>query len=236
MDAFSYTDIFDTKGIEYLVVIGFLLILVPIWIWLNKPVQAGSEPARSVRGLSEAMLRIPLGLYYNRNHTWAFLEKSGTAKIGLDDMLLHMTGGVSVDFLKKEGDKVSRGEAVAKVSNNGRELKIASPVSGRISRLNQEVAAHEGLVNTDPYGKGWLYRLRPEQWKQEVQDCRLDEDAVEWTKQELLRCKDFLVNATSSVTSPEPQMVLQAGGELTDFPLAEMPAEVWIKFQQEFLD
>lgn len=236
MDAFSYTDIFDTKGIEYLVVIGFLLVVVPIWIWLNKPVHAGSGLARTVRGLSEAVLRIPLGLYYNRNHTWAFLEKNGTAKIGLDDMLLHMTGGVSVDFLKKEGEKVSRGEPVAKITSEGRELKIASPVSGQISRLNEEVAAQSGLVNTDPYGKGWLYRLKPAQWKEEVQDCRLDKDAVEWTKQELVRCKDFLVNASASAASGDPQMVLQAGGELTDFPLAEMPPEVWIKFQQEFLD
>lgn len=236
MDAFSYTDIFDTKGIEYLVVIGFLLILVPVWIWLNKPVQAVPGIARSVRGLSEAMLRVPLGLYYNRNHTWAFMEKSGTAKIGLDDMLLHMTGGVSVDFLKKEGEKITRGEPIAKVSNGGRELKIASPVTGRISMLNQEVSLTEGLVNADPYGKGWLYRLRPEQWKEEVQDCRLDEDAMEWTRQELARCKDFLVNASSSAASAKPQMVLQAGGELTDFPLSEMPREVWIKFQEEFLD
>lgn len=236
MDAFSYTDIFDTKGIEYLVVIGFLLVLVPVWIWLNKPVRAGYGIARSVRGLSEAMLRIPLGLYYNRNHTWAFMEKNGNAKIGLDDMLLHMTGGVSVDFLKKEGEKVNRGEPVARISSAGRELKIASPVTGHISGLNQDVTAQAGLVNTDPYGKGWLFRLRPDLWKEEIQDCRLDEDAVQWTRQELARCKDFLVNASLSATAAESQMVLQAGGELTDFPLAEMPPEVWNKFQQEFLD
>jgi glycine cleavage system H protein len=236
MDAFSYTDIFDTKGIEYLVVIGFLLLLIPVWIWLNKPVKAGSELVRSLRGLSEAVLRIPLGLYYNRNHTWAFMEKSGNAKIGLDDMLLHMTGGVTVDFLKGEGERVSRGEPVARVVRDGRELKIASPVTGRISKINHDVETYQGLVNTDPYGKGWLYRLRPEQWKEEVQDCKLNEDAIQWTKEELARCKDFLVNATSSVSSADPQMVLQAGGELADFPLSDMPPEVWNKFQQEFLD
>ena len=236
MDAFSYTDIFDTKGIEYLVVIGFLLVLIPVWIWLNKPVGAGVKLIRSIRGLSEAMLQIPPGLHYHKNHTWAYLEKSGSARIGLDDLLLHMTGGVSVDFLEKEGEKVKRGELVAMLKKEDRNLKISSPVSGEIRKLNQSVKQNEGLINQDPYGKGWLYLVKPEHWKEESMNGRLEEEAVKWTREELSRCKDFLTNALTGSGAAETQTVLQAGGELTDFPLAEMSQEIWNKFQQEFLD
>lgn len=236
MDAFSYTDIFDTKGIEYLVVIAFLLLLIPMWIWLNKPVGATTKLIRSINGLSAAILNIPRGLFYNKNHTWAYLEKGGEARVGVDDLLLHLTGGVSVDFVKKPGEKVSKGELIAMVTKDDRQLKIASPISGEIRQRNEVLSKKEGLINTDPYGKGWMLKVRPENWKEETNCCRMDEEAVEWSKEELLRCKDFLAATAQQTTGGGAEVVLQAGGELTDFPLEEMPPEVWNKFQQEFLD
>jgi glycine cleavage system H protein len=236
MEAFTYTDIFDTKGIEYLVIIAFLLILIPTWIILTRPVNAKAQLLRSVNGLSAALLRIPRGLFYNRNHTWTYLEKSGAARVGLDDLLLHITGGVSVDFLKAEGEKVSKGDLIATVTSGDRKLTIASPISGEIRKLNADVKEKEGLINTDPYGKGWICKVKPENWKTEISDCKMDEEAVAWSQEELARCKDFMAEATQLINKGSAHVVLQEGGELTDFPLAEMPGEVWNKFQKEFLD
>ncbi len=236
MDAFTYTDIFDTKGMEYLVVIAFLLILIPVWLWISKPVEVTSKLIRSMNGLSAAILNIPRGLFYNKNHTWAYLEKGGEARVGVDDLLLHLTGGVSVDYVKKPGEKVSKGELIAMVTKDDRQLKIASPVSGEIRRLNEKLAQKEGLINLDPYGKGWMLKVKPENWKEETNGYKMDEEAVEWSKEELLRCKDFLATTAQHTTGGTAEVVLQAGGELTDFPLEEMPPEVWNKFQQEFLD
>jgi glycine cleavage system H protein len=236
MEAFTYTDIFDTKGIEYLVIIAFLLILIPTWIILTRPVNAKAQLLRSVNGLSAALLRIPRGLFYNRNHTWTYLEKSGAARVGVDDLLLHITGGVSVDFLKAEGEQVSKGDLIATVTNGDRKLKIASPISGEIRKLNADVKEKEGLINTDPYGKGWICKVKPENWKTEINDCKMDEEAVAWSNEELVRFKDFMAEAAQLINKGSSHVVLQEGGELTDFPLAEMPGEVWNKFQKEFLD
>jgi glycine cleavage system H protein len=236
MNAFTYTDIFDTKGIEYLVIIAFLLILIPTWIMLTRPVNMKKQLIRSMNGLSAALLRIPRGLFYNRNHTWTYLEKTGEAKVGVDDLLLHITGGVSVDFLLNEGEQVNRGDLIATVSKGDRKLKIASPISGKIQKLNAAVKEKEGLINTDPYGKGWICKVKPENWKAEISDCKMDDEAVKWSQEELTRCKDFMAEAVHLINQGSPSVVLQEGGELVDFPLAEMPGEVWNKFQKEFLD
>lgn len=236
MDAYTYTDIFDTKGIEYLVVIGFLLIIVPTWIWLSKPVNMNTNLMRSMTGLSAALLKIPRGLFYNKNHTWTYMEKTGTAKVGLDDLLLHLTGGVSIDFIRAEGEKINKGDLIAVLSKDDRKLKIASPISGEIQKLNSSIAGKSGIINTDPYGKGWICKVKPENWKAEISTCKMDEEAIEWSQSELNRCKDFLASAAQNSAGNNAAVVLQEGGELTDFPLADLSGEVWNRFQKEFLD
>lgn len=235
MDAFSYTDIFDTKGLEYLIVIGFLLLIIPIWLLLNRPVKARLNLIRSIRGLSENMLKIPQGIYFNGNQTWAFLERNGLAKIGISDMLLHMIGGVSVDYIKKEGELVEKGEKIARVKQDNHELLISSPVSGRIGQLNHSVELEEGKINLDPYGEGWLIQVKPRKWKNDMVDSKLDEEAVEWTKEELSRFKDFLSGVAVQGENGEALTILQEGGELVDYPLSEMGDDAWRKFQKEFL-
>ena len=96
MNEFSYSDIFATKGIEYLVVITFLLLLVPFWLILNKQTTIAEQIRHAIGSLSFKMLRIPQGLFYGRNHTWMYMEKSGVAKVGLDDLLLHQIGRAHV--------------------------------------------------------------------------------------------------------------------------------------------
>jgi glycine cleavage system H protein len=65
MDGFSYTNIFETKGIEYLIIIGFLLLIIPFWLAINRK-NAMAKELRSTLGiLTAAILKIPEGLYFN---------------------------------------------------------------------------------------------------------------------------------------------------------------------------
>ena len=110
MDGFSYNNIFDTKGIEYLVIIAFLLLLIPFWLALNRQVKIKEQIRKALGVLSASILKVPQGIYYFKNHTWAYLEKSGIAKVGLDDLLLHITGEVTIRQLKNPGETISKGE------------------------------------------------------------------------------------------------------------------------------
>jgi glycine cleavage system H protein len=236
MDGFTYHDIFQTKGIEYLIIIAFLLLIIPFWVIINKRAKIAGSLRKAFGILTIDVLKIPGGLFFSKNHTWAHLEKSGTAKVGLDDLLLHITGEVKVRCLKNPEEMISKGDFLAEMDQQGKLLKIVSPISGKILGINPIIDEYPGILNEDPYGDGWMYKIQPSDWVEETKTCYLAEDAVRWSTKELERFKDFM-SLSIVKHSPEPSMViLQDGGELSDRALSGMPGDIWQDFQKEFLD
>jgi glycine cleavage system H protein len=122
------------------------------------------------------------------------------------------------------------------IHQNGKSLKIFSPVSGEIIAINPRLHTAPELIGKDPYSTGWFYKIKPHQWKEETGSLYLAEEAVRWSEKELERFKNFL---THSVNKYQPDMnhfVLQDGGELIHKPLTELPGEIWEDFQKEFLN
>lgn len=236
MDGFSYTNMFDTKGIEYLVIIAFLLLIIPFWIIINREPHFKEQLKTALGTLSAGILRIPMGVFYSRNHTWTSMEKSGEATIGLDDLLLHITGEVRIINQKQRGDKISRGDVIAEISREGKTLKILSPLTGEIEGFNPDLKAEPYYLNRDPYGKGWICKVRPSDWVAETSSYYLAEEAVAWTKKELERFKDFIAFSMHNLSPEASRVQLQDGGELFDKPLSELPAGIWNDFQESFLN
>jgi len=235
MDGFTYHNIFETKGIEYLAIIAFFAMLIPFWLILNKQVKLTRQIHNALDILTAKVLRIPQGLFYSKNHTWTFLERSGIAKVGMDDLLVHLTGEIKFVNLKSAGEKISKGEPFAEIENQGKQLKLYSPISGEIIGFNSEIGRIEGLMNDDPYGKGWMLKVKPTNWISDTNSYYLAEAATKWSEGELVRVKDFLASSMAKY-SPEPSLaVLQDGGELRDHTLSELPIEVWNDFQENFL-
>ncbi|MBE0654309.1 MAG: glycine cleavage system protein H [Bacteroidales bacterium] len=236
MDGFSYHDIFDTKGIEYLVIIAFLILIVPFWRALNKPLKSELRLKEAAQTLSGSLLKIPQGLFYGRNHTWAHLERSGIARIGLDDLLLHITGPVKVKHLKEAGERIQKGEVLAEIYQGEKLLRIESPLSGIIEKVNSDLNDNPGNLTLDPYGKGWLAAIQPENWVPETSSLFFSRDASRWEMEELASLKDFIALEQKKYSPGESLVILQEGGELNIFPLSEMTIEVWRDFQEKFLD
>jgi glycine cleavage system H protein len=235
MEGFTYTDIFATKGLEYLIIIGFFLILVPFWMMLTKKSASAAGIQIPVKIITNGLLKLPQGIFFSRYHTWAHLEKNGEAKIGLNDMLLHLTGEVKVNILKSEGETVEKGEVLARVQYNGNNLKIASPVSGTLSGTNELIINNPGLLKNDPYQQGWICSLKPASWKADTDSCFLAEDATQWAKEELVRVKEFFSLAAVNTDSGSMQVVMQDGGEIAEQVLTLFPQEVWRDFEEKFL-
>ncbi len=235
MDGFKYNNIFETKGIEYLVTIIFFLFLIPFWIFLNRQVKSKKNAQKSFGILTANTLNVPQGLFFSRYHTWTHLEKSGIAKVGLDDLLVHLTGEVQFNNLKKSGEKVKKGELLAEIKQNGKLLKIFSPISGEIMEANAMLTSSPELLNEDPYAKGWMYKVKPISWVPDTNSYYLADDATIWATQELERFKDFLAQSVGKYSPMPSNVVLQDGGELVDQPLSGLPNEVWQDFQKDFL-
>lgn len=235
MDGFTYYNLFQTKGIEYLIIIAFLLLIIPFWKLLNKPLEVPVRIRNAFKTLSASILRVPQGIFFSNNHTWAHMQRSGDARIGLDDLLLHLTGAVKVAMLKNQGNTVIKGDVVSEIDHDGKKLTIVSPVSGKITAVNYILQDDPSLLNSDPYGKGWLYSIKPTEWVAEAGGFHFAAEASTWLRTELDRFKDFMA-ASVSRYSPETQVAyMQDGGELIDNPLSAMPDEVWKDFQEEFL-
>lgn len=228
MEQFVYSDIFDTKGIEYIIVIFFFMLIIPFWRMLNRPLKLETAGG-ALSAINLKALRIPQDLFFNRNHTWSHMEKSGVASVGMDDLLLHLTGGVELNYLKEMHENVKWGEPIARLSRDGRELVITSPISGEIDRVHSSLEDHSEAITEDPYSS-WLYRIKPEKWQEETVDALMAEEASAWTGKELERFRDYLAE-----TAGEEGIVLQEGGELVGHPLSDMDQGAWKGFQEKFL-
>lgn len=234
MDGFSYHNIFDTKGIEYLAIITFFLVLLPFWLLLNKQITV--KIRKALTAFSAVVLNIPQGIFYSKNHTWTHLEKNGNAKIGLNGLLVHIAGDANVNLLKNEGEQIAKGDVLAEIGQNGKSLKIYAPISGTIVKHNPILEENKSIIQNDPYEKGWIYSVKPSNWVEEIPHCFMAADATDWLSSEIVRYKDFLAMSTNNTTNGNSQVVLQDGGEIAENSLLAMPVEVWHDFQKEFLN
>ena len=197
----------------------------------QEPSHVGDEQA-----FSEETISIPGGLFYDKSHTWAFMEKDGKVRIGIDDFLQHVTGKLTNIKMKAPGTTVKKGDLVVSLVQQGKQLDIYSPVSGVISENNADLADNSSVINTAPYSEGWLYIIEPENWLKETRKYLMAEDYSDWIKNEFSRLKDFIAKGARSRELDYSQLVLQDGGEIKDRPLEKFGPDVWEDFQRDFID
>lgn len=235
MDAFTYNNIFQTKGIEYIIIIAFLILIVPFWQIITKPL-VRQKIQQAVGFLSDKILKIPRGLQYGRNHVWAHLNRSGEAVLGIDDLLNHLVGEVQIKPALEEGSKVRKGDKLAELEKDGKKLELLSPISGKILGYNSMLLKDSSLINTEPYDRGWLAHIEPQEWIRESSAFITGEDAVKWEGEEFLKFKDFMARTSQLEGHENAKLILQEGGELIDNPLSELSQDVWTEFQKQFLN
>ena len=205
------------------------------YIRQNKPVRMEAVRAPGT-ALNENILTAPGGLYYDKSHTWAYMEKNGTVKVGIDDFLQHVTGPITRVLLKRPGDRVTKGQPVLTVMHKGKHLVVSAPVSGTIVAQNAGLFTDSTLLNDSPYTDGWVYAIEPTNWIHEVQLLLMSPNYKEWLRNELGRLRDFILSVVKPDTPEFACVTLQDGGELTDHVLSGLEPEVWEEFQNRFLD
>jgi glycine cleavage system H protein len=236
MDGFTYHNIFETKGQEYLVIIVFLLLLIPFWLFLFKREKLKSGMKRILAYLSFDNLRIPKGVFFGKNHTWAFMERNGSVSMGIDDFLIQTLGVERVDGILKEGTQLNKGDLLAEIGSNEKKLKIYSPISGTITETNREIIENPDIMSDDPYIDGWMVKVNPSNWTQDTQQLLLKDDSINWEKNEFSRFKDFIVRSVNKYSFEPDALILQDGGEIAGRTLEDLPIEIWTDFQKEFLN
>ncbi len=222
-------------------IIAFLVLLTPV-IWhyskagsRKKPLINGKEP-EIIPAMSENSIKIPKGLYFDKSHTWAFMEKEGMVRMGIDDFLQHTTGELTSVAMKEPGEFVRKGEKIMTISRNGKKLDIHAPISGTIRERNRSLLFDSTLLNNSPFTDGWVYTIEPKNWLKENHFLFMSEKYTEWIGDEITRLKDFIAMEFKLGDLELSPVVMQDGGEICDNVLADLDPKVWENFQTKFLD
>src|SRR6266852_7304466 len=105
------------------------------------------------------MSNVPSDLKYAKSHEWVRVAGE-MATVGITDHAQHELTDVVFVELPAVGRKLKSGEACAVVESVKTASDIYSPVSGEVVKVNQAVVDQPGLVNSDPYGGGWLFEVK----------------------------------------------------------------------------
>ncbi|MBE0650433.1 MAG: hypothetical protein IH595_06300 [Bacteroidales bacterium] len=233
-------DLFSTQAVVLLIIAGIVVLVlitnVVVWFSLRRKGIAAGDIIPVPSAFNEASVNIPNGLYFDRSHTWAFMEKDGIVRVGIDDFLQHTTGPLTRTILKNPGDKIKKGEQIITLVQNGKQLNISSPVSGIIKGLNKSLVKNPDKINTSPYGDGWVYMIEPSNWSYEIGFLKMAGLYKEWIRNEYARLKDFLALSANTGRNEEVQFAFQSGGELKDNVLQHLGPELWEDFQRNFID
>lgn len=103
---------------------------------------------------------IPESLKYTPTHEWIADNQDGTVSIGITAVAADQLGELVYVKLPEPGKSFKRGEAIAVVESTKAASDVYAPVSGTVVAANSALDDRPGEVNKDPYGVGWLFKLR----------------------------------------------------------------------------
>ena len=121
------------------------------------------------------MSKIPNELRYTKDHEWVRENDDGTLVIGITDHAQHSLGDLVFVELPEVKDTVVSGDVCAVVESVKAASDVYCPLGGIVSEVNMALVDAPELVNSDPYGEGWLFRLRPDS-PTEVEELLASED------------------------------------------------------------
>lgn len=120
---------------------------------------------------------LPDDLYYEEHHFWV-RDEGDLLLMGMDDFAQQQAKELVYIQLPDEGKILTAGKKFAKVESGKWLGKIYAPVNGELAGVNEELETNPGLINEDCYGKGWMYKIKPQD-KGELDNLIHGQEAVE---------------------------------------------------------
>jgi glycine cleavage system H protein len=130
---------------------------------------------------------LPSELYYEgRTRLWVRVEGE-IATIGLSEFALETFGDIVYISTIEAGKSVEHGQVIGSIEAAKMVDDLVAPINGEILAFNEEVQCNPGLINADPYGGGWLVRVKPTAWDRESADLIHGPVLEPWIKEQLER-------------------------------------------------
>jgi glycine cleavage system H protein len=111
---------------------------------------------------------LPEDLYYLvEKHTWLRMETEGVVVVGLSDVAQNLAKTIIAVTARKAGRTVEKGQSLATVESGKYVGPVPAPVAGEVVAINEKVTSKPILINEDPYGDGWIAKIKPSDWEAE---------------------------------------------------------------------
>ncbi|WP_114855053.1 glycine cleavage system protein GcvH [Brachybacterium sp. YJGR34] len=107
-------------------------------------------------------------LRYSKDHEWVRVESDGVAVIGVTDYAAEQLGDVVYVDLPEDGAEISAGTEMGEIESTKSVSDLFSPIDGVVTEINQAVVDSPELVNSSPFGEGWLLKARFEQLPEDL--------------------------------------------------------------------
>jgi glycine cleavage system H protein len=221
---------YAAKVADYLVAVAFLLLFIPFWRFVNVPSAAGEIALAPVRRLLDQFAGwfvLPEHAYFHPGHGWARFDDGQFVTVGMDDFAQKLVGDLSAVSLPAPGSRVEQGERGWSLTTpEAKSIDMLSPVEGTVVAVNERVVASPEIVRSDPYGDGWLFKVRAARPRADLNQLLSGTLAKRWMEE--------ATDAIQRMISPELGRVLQDGGMPVHGIARSLDAEKWDELCRRF--
>jgi glycine cleavage system H protein len=184
-------------------------------------------PPATVEPVWVAGYQLPEGLHYHRGHTWARAVDADTVAVGLDDFARRLIGRADDVRLPSAGTWVVQGDKAFGIGSEGRLAELVAPIEGEVTEVNRQLLREPSLATDDPYGRGWVLKLRPAHLATSLRNLLSGSLARRWME-DAREGLDLRLMALSG-------SVLQDGGEPVAGFARHISTEEWKRLVGDFL-
>lgn len=223
-----HSDIYATKGLEYIFVIGFLFLFLVFWIFYGRENYAAFKgKARQVAHSLADWFRVPDGVYYHAGHGFVMPDqkREDLLLVGMDDFSKKLVGPVDKVNSVQVGSHLKQGEKGWSLSVGGKQIDMLSPVSGQVVEVNQETG-HLLNFKDDSYEDGWFIKVKPDNFNMEKNHLLSSSLARKWMNE---------VTDSIRVQSGDLGLVYQDGGRIMDGMAKIIAGDHWLDLIEEHL-
>ncbi len=184
-----------------------------------------AKAPRAVPGLVGGF-KVPDNLRYHPGHTWALSESPSLVRVGLDDFASKLIGKVDRLTLPQRGQWIRQGQKIATFFRDGASVDMVSPIEGSIADVNDGVSRDPKLMQSDPYGQGWLVTVQSPDAKTNFRNLIGGAMARWWTEESAGRLQKHMPMFAGALA--------QDGGVALGDLTEQIPDKEWAAITKEF--
>jgi glycine cleavage system H lipoate-binding protein len=216
-----------------LLVLAFFVVLISLDFLVTR-----HRLAREAKALATAAIppvdpawvagyQMPEALYYHRGHTWARPLDADTVLVGVDDFARKLIGPAAAVQAPARGEWLHQGGRAFAMKLDGKTAELVSPVEGEVVDVNRDLSDKPGLAADDPYGRGWVLKVKAPQLAANLRNLLSGRLARMWMEDSREALELRLMAFSGSV--------LQDGGEPASDLSRHLPKADWERLAHEFL-